>query len=475
MIATAPAPAPGALPELRWPDVPEDARDVARSLADAILQQRSARDLTASVQQEQELPHLVERFIDAARRQPQALGLHASTAERLASDAGFRARAHRGAVVLASCINPLSRLVYLGEGLEEIHVSRWDKWVLTRAGQKAILGRDGNPFQNNEQVLTFFRERVIQLPGFQGDRQLNEGHPIAEGNLGTLLRCCVVQRPAVTGDSSVIATVRLPTAVTIRTLDDYVRQGCMPFGVAQFLTACVAGKVNLIIAGGTATGKTTMLRVLCGMIPPVEQVLVIEDSAELHLEHDRGDGHQWHPLAQQICTVSPTTTDAAGAGAGVSMRQLVRTALRLRPDRIILGEARDSAMAEACSAATTGHAGSMVSLHADGALQSISRAAQYVMMSPDLRGAANLSQIATMQVHQAFDVVLHLAFDSRGRRVVSGVVALGDEPGQVQWLYRMDAQIGGLRREAALLGDLPPNLRRKLQPVLPAAGLPDAQ
>ena len=99
-------------------------------------------------------------------------------------------------MVLASCIHPLSRLVYLGDGLEEVHVNRWDKWVRTRGGQKAILGREGNPFRNNEQVLTFFRERVIQLPGFQGDRQLNEGHPIAEGNLGTLLRCCVVQRPA---------------------------------------------------------------------------------------------------------------------------------------------------------------------------------------------------------------------------------------------------------------------------------------
>jgi pilus assembly protein CpaF len=308
------------------------------------------------------------------------------------------------------------------------------------------------------------------MPGFQGDRQLNEGHPIAEGNLGTLLRCCVIQRPAVTGDSSVIATVRLPTAVPIRSLEDYVRQGCMPFGVAQFLAACVAGKANVIVAGGTATGKTTLLRVLCGLIPPVEQVLVIEDSAELHLEHDRGDGRRWHPLAQQICTVAPTTSE--GQSAGVTMRQLVRTALRLRPDRIILGEARDAAMAEACSAATTGHEGSMVSLHADGAAQAIRRAAQYVMMSPDLRGASNISHLAELQVHQAFDVVLHLVFDLYGRRIVSGIVALGDEPGQVEWLYRLDSRTGGLRREVALLGDLPPTLRRKLSAVLPTPEVP---
>lgn len=116
----------------------------------------------------------------------------------------------------------------------------------------------------------------------------------------------------------------------------------------------------------------------------------------------------------------------------------------------------------------------MVSLHADGAMQAIARAAQYVMMSPDLRGAANVSHLAELQIHQAFDVVLHLVFDLHGRRIVSGVVALGDEPGQVEWLYRRDPQTGGLRREVALLGDLPPTLRRKLQGVLPTPEIPAA-
>jgi Flp pilus assembly CpaF family ATPase len=465
------APAPfEALPERPWPDIGPDVADVAEALFAAIHGLRRQHDVKPSVRHEEEVPRLVEHIIARAVQQPHLFHLHAGTAQRLAAEPGFRDAVERASRVRASFLYPLSRLIYLEEGTEEIHVNRWDEWIVTRADGKQVLRAEGNPFHGNDELLSFLRERIIQMPGFQGHRQLNEGHPIAEGNLGGLLRICVIQRPAVTGSSSVIATLRFPGAAALSSLDDYVRDGVMPFGVGRFLEACVAGKANMIIAGGTATGKTTLLRVLCGLIPPHEQVLVIEDSAELHLELDRGDGRPWHPLVQQICTVAPSTNDPGDVG--VTMRHLVRTALRLRPDRIILGEARDAAMADACSAATTGHEGSMVSLHADDALQSIKRAAQYVMMSPDYRGAANVSLIAESLVHQAFDLVVHLSFDLHRRRVVSGVAALGDEPGHVAWIYRTDPSTGLLRREASLIGDLPPNLRRKLRSSLPGAEVP---
>jgi Flp pilus assembly CpaF family ATPase len=470
-----PAPsAPGlvddSIPEGQWPDIREDVVDIAAAMAAAIQRLRQQHDIKASVRHEEELPRLVEQVVTRAVQQPQLFQLHASTANRLAADPGFRDAVERGTQVRASYLYPVSRLLYLLDGVEEVHVNRWDEWILTWAAGKQVLRRAGNPFQTNEEVLTFFRERVIQMPGFQGQRQLNEGHPIAEGNLGNLLRVCVIQRPAVTGDSSVIATLRFPSAAVLSTLDDYVQEGVMPFGVAQLLTACVAGKASMIVAGGTATGKTTLLRVLCGLIPAEEQVLVIEDSAELHLEHDRGDGRPWHPHAQQICTVPPSTNDAADVG--VTMRHLVKAALRLRPDRIVLGEARDAAMADVCSASTTGHEGSMVSLHADDAMRAVKRAAQYVMMSPDYRGAANVSLLAEGLVHQAFDLVLHLSFDLHRRRVVSGVVALGEEPGHVAWIYRTDPESGRLRRETSLVGDLPPGLRRKLQGLLASTEVP---
>src|SRR5262249_7636843 len=271
-------------------------------------------------------------------------GLHGVTAHRLANDDTFRHDVTRGTMAHASWLFPLSRLVYLMNGVEEIHVNRWDKWILTTSRQRLLLAPDPNPYGGDADVLTFFKEKVLTMPGFKGYRQLSEGHPAAEGNLGRVLRVCVVQEPAVSGGTSVVATVRLPGAARLHSLSEYVQRGVMPQGVADLLEACVRGRANIMIAGGTATGKTTLLRVLCGMVDQGEQLLVIEDSAELNLDGDRGDGRAWHPLVQHLCTVPPSY----GGESGITMRDLAKLALRIRPNRTILGEARDAAMAEVC-------------------------------------------------------------------------------------------------------------------------------
>jgi pilus assembly protein CpaF len=149
---------------------------------------------------------------------------------------------------------------------------------------------------------------------------------------------------------------------------------------------------------------------------------------------------------------------------GITMRDLVKLALRLRPERIILGEARDGSMADVCLAASTGHDGSMVTIHADDADEAVRRAAEYVMMAPDFIGSANAENMALRRVHQAFDVTLHLR-QVRGERRVSGVVAVGDGVGDRRWIYATTPE-GRLVREISLIGDLPPNLRYKLAPHL---------
>ncbi|HEV2954370.1 MAG TPA: ATPase, T2SS/T4P/T4SS family, partial [Candidatus Dormibacteraeota bacterium] len=213
--------------------------------------------------------------------------------------------------------------------------------------------------------------------------------------------------------------------------------------------------------------KTTLLRVLSGMVPYDEQLLVIEDSAELHLELDRGDGRRWHPHVQHVCTVIPT----ASGERGVSMKDLVRAALRLRPNRIILGEARDASMSDVCMAASTGHDGSMVTLHCDDAAQGVRRAAEYVMMSSDFAGSSNSEELALRRVHQAFDLVVHLSEEAAGRRKVTGLVAVGRTPGSLRWIYAPDSG-GRLARETRLIGDLPPNLRVKVEPHLSGNEVP---
>jgi pilus assembly protein CpaF len=353
-------------------------------------------------------------------------------------------------------------------------------WVLTAGGHKLLLSQHGNPFRGDEDVVLFFRDKVLSLVGLVGSHQLNDGNPIAEATVGGIMRVIVAIKPAISGDGNVQATVRTPAAVSQHSLDDYVRQGTMTPGVAQFLAACVHGRANILIAGGTATGKTTLMRVLAGMIPSDETVVVIEDSAELHLEADRGDGaydaasgrravRPWVPLCINLCTVQGVLRQEAG----ITMRDLVRAALRFRPDRILLGESRGGEMADVCTAMSTGHDGSMVTIHADSAFMAVERAASYIMESARFASNSNSYELAMRAVHQALDVVVHLTHGPQGTRKVSGVVALGETVNHAVEVYGL-APEGVIRRTTSMLADLPPRLRVRVQSQLPTTEIPPA-
>ena len=448
------------LPVMAWPDVDPDIMETCRTLTEHLERYRHLHDITPSVAEEEALLSTVGDLIDQAVEKPVDFGLNKSVADDIADVPAYRDRVARGTMVLASRLYPLSRLLYLEEGIEEIHVYRWDRWVVQGGGNKVQLSVEGNPFRNDEEWLNFFKEKVITLPGSTGQKMLSQGRPTAEVNVGGLMRVAVLQAPAISGPTNLIATIRIQGAARVKSLDDYVAQGTMPRGIAEFMLACVLGKANIMVSGGTGSGKTTLLRVLCGAVSWEEQLAVLEDSAELHLENDRGDGMPWHPYVQSVNTVEAVLKGEAG----ITMRDLVKLALRLRPERIILGEARDASMADVCLAASTGHDGSMVTLHADDAEEAIRRAAEYVMMSPDFIGSANAENMALRRVHQAFDITVHLR-EHRGTRRLTGVVALGDHAGDRRWVYSTTPD-GRLIRETALLGDLPPNLRYKLAPFL---------
>jgi pilus assembly protein CpaF len=443
-----------------WPDVAADILEPCRTLADHLDRYRRQHDVTPSVTEEETIRLTVNDLIDQALEKPVEFGLSKAVADDIAEHSDFRDRVVKGVMVLASRLYPLSRLLYLSDDLEEVHVYRWDRWVIQGGGFKHELALDGNPFTSDEEWLDFFKEKVIALPGTTGQRMLSQGRPTAEVNVGGLMRLALLQQPAISGPTNLIAAIRIQGTARVRTLDDYVAQGTMPRGVAELLQAAVMGKANIIVSGGTGSGKTTLLRVLCGSIPWDEQLAVLEDSAELHLENDRGDGQPWHPYVQSVNTVEAVLKGEHG----ITMRDLVKLALRLRPERIILGEARDGSMADVCLAASTGHDGSMVTLHADDADEAIRRAAEYVMMAPDFMGSANAETMALHRVHQAFDLTLHLR-QWRGERRVTGVVAVGDGVGDRRWIYSTDGG-GRLVREIRLIGDLPPGLRTKLGPFL---------
>jgi pilus assembly protein CpaF len=443
----------------RWPHIPTEEREVAEIIAASV--QRSRKGEPASVLHEERLGEDVAKAIDHAIESPQTSGLPLSVVAELARNPRYRATTQRNAIILGSHLHPLSLLIY-GAELENITCLGHDHWLVSTVGRKLSLMGD-SPFSSDEDVLEFFRG-VVRMRGVTGDQSITDASPIAEANVGSVIRLCVAKRPAVSGRSDVKAAIRVPARSKVRDLGDYVSQMIIPPGVAAFVEACVRGRANLMIAGGTSTGKTTLLRVLAGMVPEDEHIVVVEDGAELHLDQDRGDGRQWHALTTAVSTIPSIRADADAQH--LTMFDLVRHALRFQPDRLILGESRGEEMAAVCKALMTGHDGSMTTIHAEDAELAIEQAMQYVM--ENARFAGN-EKLARRIVEQAVHVVVHIA-NQDGRRRVTGVVAV-ERGGNHKWVYRQ-ADSGGLVRGTDLVGNLG-RLAPRIRAFLPNDEVPE--
>jgi pilus assembly protein CpaF len=311
-------------------------------------------------------------------------------------------------------------------------------------------------------VLEFFR-RIIGLRGVIGDQGITDATPIAEANIGSVVRVVVAKRPAVSGRSSVKASFRVPSRSKVRDLGDYVSGLVMPSGMATFVQALVMGRANVMIAGATGTGKTTLMRVLCGMVHPSDHIVVVEDGAELHLDQDRGDGRPWHALTTAVSSIPSVRADVEGQH--LTMFELIRHALRFQPDRVVLGESRGEEMAAVCKALMTGHDGSMTTIHSEDAELALDQATQYVMENPRFGGNEKL---ARRLVEHAIHVVIHLA-NQDGRRRVTGVLAL-ERGGNHKWIYRQTER-GGWSRMTEMVGDLT-RLAPRIRPHLSSDVVP---
>jgi pilus assembly protein CpaF len=238
---------------------------------------------------------------------------------------------------------------------------------------------------------------------------------------------------------------RVPLSV-----DDLVRFGSISEKAVIFLEAAVTSGLNIIVAGGTSTGKTTLLNALSSFVPDHERIITIEDAAELQLQ-------QRHVLPLES---RPPNIEGAGA---VTIRDLVINALRMRPDRIIVGECRGKEALDMLQAMNTGHDGSMTTVHSNGPRDTLSRIETMVLMAgTDLPSRAIREQIAS-----AFDLIVYLdRLDDGSRRVTSVTEVLGfqEEAILMQEIFRME-QIEGdgvTRRELKTTG-LRPHAMRKME------------
>ncbi len=200
-------------------------------------------------------------------------------------------------------------------------------------------------------------------------------------------------------------------------VEDLVRWQSITMPTVALLKACVRFRCNVLVSGGTGSGKTTLLNVLSGMIPAAERLVTVEDAAELRLQQDH------------VVTLETRPANAEGAGA-YTIRDLVKNALRMRPDRVIVGECRGDEAVDMLQAMNTGHAGSMTTVHANSAYDAITRLETMVLMGADIPLQAVRRQIA-----QAIHVIVHTERLSNGQRLVkqvSEVIGLHPQTGEVE-------------------------------------------
>lgn len=301
-------------------------------------------------------------------------------------------------------LGPLEPLL-ADPSVSEIMVNRHDEVFIESAGR---LLRHHTGFSSEQAVLSII-ERIVSPLG----RRIDESSPMVDARLRDGSRVNAVIPPvALRGASLTIRKFpqRRPG------MNDLLKLGALDGAMRDFLVACVEQKKNILVSGGTGSGKTTLLNILSNAIPESERIVTIEDAAELRLRHE-------HLVALEA---RPANLEGRGQ---IQIRDLVRNALRMRPDRIVIGECRGAEAFDMLAAMNTGHEGSLTTLHANSPRDALARLETMILMAGmDLPLAAVREHIAS-SIH----IIIQQMRLANGRRVVTAIVELtGMESGRIQ-------------------------------------------
>ena len=342
---------------------------------------------------------------------------------------------------------PLEALLSDGS-ITEIMCNNYDEIWIERQGR---IERNSTVFNSSHQYRRII-DRMVHAVG----RRVDEASPMVDARLADGSRINAIIPPlAIRGP--VLTIRKFPERALV--MQDLIGLGSLSMDAAVFLEALVRGKISMVVVGGTGTGKTTMLNVLSNFIPEGERLITIEESAELQIQ------------GAHVVTLETRPSNAEGSGE-VRIRDLVRNSLRMRPDRIIVGECRGAETLDMLQAMNTGHAGSMTTVHANTPRELLGRLETMVMM-----GGVELPQRAIReQIVMAVGVLVQLQRTPAGPRVVSSITEIQGMEGDTVLLqdifHRVDFAEGsgrlvptGLRPkildELALNGvEVPPHLFR---------------
>jgi pilus assembly protein CpaF len=285
----------------------------------------------------------------------------------------------------------------------EIMVNGADKIYVERGGKNVAV--DGR-FTDEAHL----RRTIDKIVGRVG-RRVDEASPMVDARLpdGSRVNAII---PPIAVDGSLM-TIRKFSADPFEA-EDLVQFGTMTRAVSDFLDACVRGRLNILVSGGTGAGKTTTLNVLSGFIPGEQRVVTIEDVAELQL-------HQEHVLRLES---RPSNIEGRGE---IRIRDLVRNSLRMRPDRIVVGEIRSDEALDMLQAMNTGHAGSICTVHANGPRDVLSRVETMVLMA----GVDLPIRAIRTQMSSAVDLIVHQSRLKDGARRITHVTEVVGMEGDV--------------------------------------------
>ena len=286
-------------------------------------------------------------------------------------------------------VGPLEALV-ADDAVSDVLVNAFDDIWVERSG---VLEQTDVAFRSSGELVAMVRRLLTPL-----GLRIDAASPAVDARLGDGSRLHAIIPPA-SVDGPVVAIRRFSPSVA--DLDALVEHGAILADGAELLGASVAQRDNILVAGATGAGKTTVLNALAASVGPIDRIVTVEDAAELSIS-----GH--------VIRLESHPANVEGAGE-VTMRTLLRHALRLRPDRIIVGEVRGPEALDMIQALSTGHAGSMSTIHANGPSGALDRLAMLAAMAPErVPGDALARQIAA-----AVDVVVFVVRDGSKRRIES--------------------------------------------------------
>ncbi|MBR2941050.1 MAG: Flp pilus assembly complex ATPase component TadA, partial [Kiritimatiellae bacterium] len=325
-------------------------------------------------------------------------------------------------------LGPLEELL-ADDSVTEVMVNGPEKVYVERAGK---LQLSDCQFSDDASVMAVI-ERIVAPLG----RRIDESQPYVDARLADGSRVNAIIAPLALSGPTI--TIR-KFAKKALTPEDFIRFGTWTVDAAAFMSICVRLRKNIIVAGGTGSGKTTLLNLLSGYIPENERIVTVEDAAELRLQQPH------------VVRLEARPPNIEGKGA-VTIRDLVKNCLRMRPDRIIVGECRGGEALDMLQAMNTGHDGSLTTVHANSPRDVISRLETMVLMS----GMELPSRAIREQIQSAVDVIIHESRMSDGSRKVTAITEVtGMEGNQIVMQDIFAFVQTGVGPDGKIIGEMKP-------------------